>query len=89
MIVEETTHKIRDVMADLNPPVLDEYGLMAAIKWYSGDFTNRTGITTQVSGDKSDLQLGTEGGEDPVPAGPGIAQQCCQTCPGKPGGDRG
>ncbi len=57
MIVEETTHQIRDVMADLNPPVLDEYGLMAAIKWYSGDFSNRTGIATQVSGDKSDLQL--------------------------------
>jgi PAS domain S-box-containing protein len=57
MIVEETTHQIRDVMADLNPPVLDEYGLMAAIKWYSGDFSNRTGIATQVSGDKGDLDL--------------------------------
>ncbi len=57
MIVEETTHQIRDVMADLNPPVLDEYGLMAAIKWYSGDFSNRTGIATQVSGDKADLDL--------------------------------
>jgi PAS domain S-box-containing protein len=57
LIVEETTHQIRDVMADLNPPVLDEYGLMAALKWYSGDFSNRTGIATQVSGDKSDLQL--------------------------------
>ena len=57
MMVEETTHKIRDVMADLNPPVLEEYGLMAAIKWYSGDFTNRTGITTHVSGDKIDPRL--------------------------------
>ena len=57
MIVEETTHQIRDVMADLNPPVLDEYGLMAAIKWYSGDFSNRTGIATQVSGDKSELDF--------------------------------
>ena len=57
LIVEETTHQIRDVMADLNPPVLDEYGLMAAIKWYSGDFSNRTGIATQVSGDKSELQF--------------------------------
>jgi two-component system sensor histidine kinase UhpB len=57
MIVEETTHQIRDVMADLNPPVLDEYGLMAAIKWYSGDFSNRTGIATQVSGDKADFDL--------------------------------
>jgi PAS domain S-box-containing protein len=56
-MVEETTHKIRDVMADLNPPVLDEYGLMPAIKWYSGDFTNRTGISTHVSGDKLDPRL--------------------------------
>ena len=56
-MVEETTQKIRDVMADLNPPVLDEYGLMSAIKWYSGDFTNRTGIATHVSGDKLDPSL--------------------------------
>lgn len=57
VMVEETTHMIRDVMADLNPPVLDEYGLMAAIKWYSGEFTDRTGITTHVSGDKFDPRL--------------------------------
>ncbi len=57
MIVEETTHRIRDVMADLNPPVLDEHGLIAAMKWYCGDFASRTGIATQVSGDKLDLQL--------------------------------
>jgi two-component system sensor histidine kinase UhpB len=56
-MVEETTHKIRDVMADLNPPILDEYGLMAAIKWYSNDFSNRTRIVTKVSGDKTDLAL--------------------------------
>jgi PAS domain S-box-containing protein len=56
-MVEETTHKIRDVMADLNPPILDEYGLMAAIKWYSNDFANRTRIVTKVAGDRSDLEL--------------------------------
>src|SRR4030042_5314689 len=50
VMVEETTHKIRDVMADLDPPVLDEYGLVAAIKWYSGEFSNRTGITSHVNG---------------------------------------
>lgn len=56
-MVEETTHMIRDVMADLNPPVLDEYGLMAAIKWYSGDFSSRTGISTHVNGGKFDPGL--------------------------------
>jgi two-component system sensor histidine kinase UhpB len=55
--VEETTHKIRDVMADLNPPVLEQYGLLAAIKWYCGDFSNQTGITTHVSGDKDEQRL--------------------------------
>ncbi len=57
VMVEETTHKIRDVMADLNPPVLDEYGLTAAIKWYCGDFSTRTGIVTHVGGDKSGQNL--------------------------------
>jgi signal transduction histidine kinase len=39
-------------MADLNPPVLDEYGLAAAIKWYCSDFTNHSGIATNVNGGK-------------------------------------
>jgi two-component system sensor histidine kinase UhpB len=57
IMVEETTHKIRDVMADLNPPVLDEYGLMAAIKWYSGSFSDRTGVSTRIHGGKLQPRL--------------------------------
>jgi PAS domain S-box-containing protein len=56
-MVEETTHQIRDVMADLNPPVLDEYGLVAAIKWYCSDFSNHSGIATNVSGGKYEPRL--------------------------------
>jgi two-component system sensor histidine kinase UhpB len=56
-MVEETTHKIRDVMADLNPPILDEYGLVAAIKWYCGDFTNRTSIATRMNADTFEPRL--------------------------------
>jgi two-component system sensor histidine kinase UhpB len=44
-------------MADLNPPVLEEYGLWAAIKWICGDFSSRTGIKTHVSGNKFDPPL--------------------------------
>ena len=44
-------------MADLNPPVLDEYGLIKAIKWYCGDFSNHTGIATSVNGGKIDTRL--------------------------------
>jgi PAS domain S-box-containing protein len=56
-MVEETTHQIRDVMADLNPPVLDEYGLIPAIKWYCSDFTNHSGIATNVNGGKFEKRL--------------------------------
>jgi|GEM_PF-1020190 len=57
LMVEETTHQIRDVMADLNPPVLDEYGLVEAIKWYCGDFSNHSGIATNVNGGKVEPRL--------------------------------
>lgn len=56
-MVEETTHQVRDVMADLNPPVLDEYGLTAAIQWYCGDFSHHTGIATQVMGENLEPRL--------------------------------
>ena len=56
-LVEETTRKIRDVMADLHPPVLEEYGLPAGIKWLCDDFCARTGIITRVQGDKNGGRL--------------------------------
>lgn len=56
-MVEQTTQMIRGVMADLDPPILDEFGLVPAIKWYSSEFTNRTGIITQLSGAKFEPRL--------------------------------
>jgi PAS domain S-box-containing protein len=50
-LVEETARHIRDVMADLRPPVLDDYGLVAALRWYGEKFEQRTGIAVTVSGD--------------------------------------
>ena len=40
-LVEQTTDFIRDVMADLRPPVLDDYGLVAALKWYGSLLASR------------------------------------------------
>lgn len=45
-LVEETTESIRDVMAELRPAVLDDFGLAAALRWYVGQFTSRTGVAT-------------------------------------------
>ncbi len=54
-LVEQMTERIYGVMADLRPPVLDDYGLMAALRWYSARFASRVNITVTVQG------------EDPVP----------------------
>jgi PAS domain S-box-containing protein len=56
-LVEKTTRQVRDVMADLHPPALDEYGLMAALQWYCGDFSQRTGIAARVVGDEFEPRL--------------------------------
>lgn len=47
-LVDETMLLIRDVMADLRPQVLDEYGLTAALRWLAEQFQNRTGINCEI-----------------------------------------
>jgi PAS domain S-box-containing protein len=51
VLVEETIHRIRDVMAELRPPLLDDYGLLAALRWYAQRFSERTGIPTLTEGE--------------------------------------
>ena len=51
-LVEQTTERIRNVMADLKPPVLDDYGLVAALRWYGAQFSSRTGIPVYVQGEE-------------------------------------
>jgi signal transduction histidine kinase len=45
-LVEDTAERIRDVMAELRPAVLDDYGLAAALHWYADQFARRTEIAT-------------------------------------------
>ena len=47
-LVDGTLQSIENVMAELRPPLLDEYGLAAALGWHAGEFTLRTGIQTSV-----------------------------------------
>jgi len=54
-ILEQTAAIIRDVMSNLQPPVMEEYGLVAALRWYADRFASRTGISVTVQG------------EDPIP----------------------
>ena len=58
-LVDETTERVRDVMADLRPPVLDDYGLLAALKWYGEHFASRTGLAVLVEGELPDPRPAT------------------------------
>jgi PAS domain S-box-containing protein len=49
-LVNEISQDIRDVMDDLRPAVLDDYGLFAALHWLGDRFEERTGIDVRVSG---------------------------------------
>jgi PAS domain S-box-containing protein len=47
-LVEETVAVTRDVMAELRPQSLDDYGLVAALRTLAAAFMKRTGITVGV-----------------------------------------
>lgn len=47
-LVEEITESIRDVMAELRPAVLDDFGLAPVLHWYAAQFSRRTGVATTV-----------------------------------------
>lgn len=48
-LVRETTQRIRNVMEDLQPPALEEFGLAAALRWYATKFTARTNVSVEVT----------------------------------------
>ncbi len=56
-LVEETTARIRVVMGDLRPPVLDDFGLCAALGWYASQWTGRTRVRVEVAGEECDPRL--------------------------------
>lgn len=56
-LVEETTEQIRNVMADLRPLMLDDYGLVAALRWYAERLATRTGLVVTVQGKEQIPQL--------------------------------
>ncbi len=51
-LVEETIERTRDVMANLRPPMLDDYGLVATLHWYSERFDSWEGISVTVHGEE-------------------------------------
>jgi len=50
-LIEGISRTTRNIMAGLRPPVLDDYGLVSALRWHSEIFSARTGIEVSVRDD--------------------------------------
>jgi PAS domain S-box-containing protein len=59
-LVDATLQSIENVMADLRPALLDEYGLAAALAWYGEEYSQRTGIRVGVEAGEAGRQLRPE-----------------------------
>ena len=46
--VDEALRLVRDLSIDLRPPVLDDLGLVTALRWYVDRYSRRTGFTVDV-----------------------------------------
>lgn len=46
--VDEALRLVRDLSVDLRPPVLDDLGLVTALRWYVDRYLNRTGLNVEV-----------------------------------------
>ncbi len=56
-LVKEATDRIRLVMAELRPPVLDDYGLLPALDWYAKRVGPRMGASISVTGEEPTPRL--------------------------------
>ncbi|MDW8279287.1 MAG: sensor histidine kinase [Anaerolineales bacterium] len=50
-LLQEITDKIRDIMGELHPPVLQNYGLAAALRWLAERIQRQTGLQVEVQGE--------------------------------------
>lgn len=56
-LVTEITDEVRAVMAQLHPPVLDDYGLAAALRWHAERLQRQTGLQVSVTGELIEPRL--------------------------------
>jgi PAS domain S-box-containing protein len=59
-LVEGVGRVARNIMSELRPPVLDEFGLPASLRWHCGLFSKRTGIAVNLRAVDPSLRLPPE-----------------------------
>jgi signal transduction histidine kinase len=56
-LVDEMADHIRSMIADLRPPMLEDYGLVAALDWYSKKVSSRVDMDITVASEREDVRL--------------------------------
>jgi signal transduction histidine kinase len=59
-VLKDTMMAVRQVMSDLRPPLLDDYGIYAALEWHARQLEARTGLHIDLSGGKFDPRPGAD-----------------------------
>ena len=49
--LDSLADEIRGITTDLHPPLIDETGLVPALKWYAKQFSETTGVKVEISND--------------------------------------
>ncbi len=55
-VIDETIAAVRQISADLRPPLLDELGLVPAIEWIAKNFRQRFGLIVNVHAQETPMQ---------------------------------
>ncbi len=56
-VVERALQQVRNISLDLRPSLLDDLGLVAALRWYLDNQAQRAGLTARFSATPADLRL--------------------------------
>ncbi len=56
-LLEETTARVRELMIELRPPLLDDYGLAAAVEWYAKEFGARADLVVEVTAPRGQRRM--------------------------------
>lgn len=59
-LVSQTMASVRDIMGELRPPELDDYGLFGLLRSSARTFSKRTGIKVEVTGEESQPKISVE-----------------------------
>jgi signal transduction histidine kinase len=59
-LVDYTLREIQHIISDLRPAHLDDLGLAAALRWYAGEVTERSGLDVRVQVEGDPREIGTD-----------------------------